>query len=139
MYNTKRMLRVGLLGALLSGLVLPVTSDAKPIPNGKPRISIELGGGPPALRIETYGRPPSPRHVWVPGYWDWSRRHNDWVWREGGWKVPPRGRGHWVAPTYDRRSDRWVVIKGRWDRDGHDRDHDRRGRGRDRHRDGHPH
>lgn len=134
MNNTTKLLRVGLLAALLSGFVLPVTSDAKPV-NAKPRISIELGGGPPALRIETHGRPPSPRHVWVDGHWDWSRRRNDWVWREGGWKVPPRGRGRWVAPTYNRRDDRWEVIKGRWERGDDDRD----GRGRGRDHDGHPH
>lgn len=129
MNNTIKLLRAGLLAALVSGFVLPVTSDAKPQPNGKPRISIELGAGPPALRIETHSRRPSPRHVWVEGHWDWSRRHRDWVWREGGWKVPPRGRGRWIAPSYDRRNDGWVVIKGRWDRD--DDRHDRRDR-RDR-------
>lgn len=122
MNTTTKMFRAGLLGVLLSGLTLPSTLEAKP------RISIELGSGPPALRVETYGRPPSPRHVWVEGHWDWSRRQRDWVWREGGWKVPPRNRHRWVAPTYQRRGDRWEVIKGRWDDDG--RRDDRRGRGR---------
>lgn len=130
-----KILRAGLLGILVSGFVLPAASEARPFPNGKPRVSIELGAGPPALRVETYGRAPSRRHVWVPGHWDWSRRHHDWVWRPGHWKVPPRGRGHWIAPTYQRGRDGWVVIRGRWDRDrdGHDR-HDRRDRhDRDRH------
>jgi hypothetical protein len=136
MTTKSNILRAGLFGVLVSGFMIPVPSDARPLPNAKPRISIELGDGPPALRVETYGRPPSRRHVWVPGHWDWSRRRQDWVWREGRWKVPPRGRGHWVAPSYQRGRDGWIVVRGRWDRD---RDDDRRGRDRDRdgHRDGH--
>ena len=117
MTTKSNILRAGLFGVLVSGFMIPVPSDARPLPNAKPRISIQLGDGPPALRIENYGRPPSRRHVWVPGHWDWSRRRQDWVWREGQWKVPPRGRGHWVAPTYTRGRDGWTVGRGRWDRD----------------------
>ncbi len=136
MNNTpSKILRAGLFGLLVSGFVLPAASEASPFPNGKPRVSIELGGGPPSLRVETYGRAPSRRHVWVPGHWDWSRRHHDWVWRSGYWKVPPRGRGHWVAPRYERGRDGWVVIRGHWDRDRHDR-HDGYDRRHDRDRDG---
>jgi hypothetical protein len=121
------ILRAGLLAALLSAFVIPSPSDARPQPNARPRISIELGSGPPALRIETYGRPPSRRHVWAPGYWDWSHRRHDWVWRAGGWQLPPRGRPYWAGPRYERRGDGWIVVRGRWS------DDDRYDRRRDRH------
>ena len=126
--SSKKILRTGLVAAAMTGFLIPA-AEARPFPNAKPRVSIELGAGPPALRIESYGRPPSRRHVWVPGHWDWSRRRHDWVWRPGHWKVPPRGRGHWVAPTYRRGPDGWIVIKGRWERD---RDNDGRPDHRDR-------
>lgn len=127
--SSSKVLRSGLLAFAMSGFLIPAASEARPLPTAKPRVTIELGSGPPSLRIETHGRPPSRRHVWVPGHWDWSRRRHDWVWRPGEWRVPPRGRGHWVAPTYQRGRDGWIVIRGRWDKD---RDNDGRPDHRDR-------
>lgn len=138
MKHKTNILRAGLLAALLSVFVIPSQADARPQPNAKPRISIQIGGGgPPALRIESHGYRPSRRHVWVDGHWDWSHRHRDWVWRSGGWRVPPHGRAYWMGPRYDRRGDGWVVSRGRWsDDDRHDRRHHRRDRYDRRDRDG---
>src|SRR6478672_7023287 len=42
---------------------------------------------PPAARVEVRVAAPSPRHVWIPGYWEWQGgRH---VWIVGRWELPP--------------------------------------------------
>jgi hypothetical protein len=42
----------------------------------------------PAPRIEVIPVAPSPRHVWVQGHY--VRRHHDWVWVGGYYKVRRR-------------------------------------------------
>src|SRR5678815_1743855 len=48
----------------------------------------EVNVAPPAPQQETQPPAPSPRHVWVPGFWQWNgSRH---VWSGGHWTEPPQ-------------------------------------------------
>jgi hypothetical protein len=64
-------------------------------------------------RRPVYVRPaaPYPDYVWIDGNWVWSNRH--YVWREGYWAPPRRGRayvpGRWMQTP---RGYRW--RKGHW-------------------------
>ena len=68
--------------------------------------------GPPPPPREVYVRRPSPRHVYVPGYYQWQR--NQYVWAPGYWAVPPRPRAAWVPGYWAPRHGNYIFIQGYW-------------------------
>jgi hypothetical protein len=79
---------------------------------------IVIGAAPPPPRVEAV---PAPRsgYVWVPGYWDWRRRHHVWI--PGTW-IRQRPGYVYRQPHWVRRGGQWHLQHGHWDR--HDRDRD---------------
>jgi hypothetical protein len=55
---------------------------------------------------------PSPRHVWIPGFYEW--RGNQHVWIKGHWDLPPRAGAVWIEPRWEHRSNGYVFIAGFW-------------------------
>jgi len=101
---------------------------------GPAEYGVSVGFGPPEFRTEVAVESPGPGYFWVPGYYDWDGAN--YVWVQGTWVRPPHEYDVWVAPTYERRGDRFMYHRGHWrnggrDRHGNDRhdndrhDHDR--------------
>jgi hypothetical protein len=67
---------------------------------------------PPVPRHEVIITAPSLRHIWVPGYWNWSG--TAYVWVPGAWQLPPRPHVHWVPGHYRARRRGWIWIPGHW-------------------------
>ena len=40
---------------------------------------------PPPDEVEVIGIAPFPQAVWVPGYWQWHKRHREYRWVHGYW------------------------------------------------------
>jgi hypothetical protein len=96
--------------------------------------SIYVQVAPPAPRPE-YRPAPRRGHVWVPGYWDWRPRMNQYVWMQGHW-VRERPGYYYSQPVWVQRDNRWVREGGTWQRGRGDRDHDGVPNRYDRDRDG---
>lgn len=58
---------------------------------------------------------PSRAHIWIEG--GWVTRGDRYVYNQGYWAMPRRGR-HYVAGHWDRRRGGWCYVPGRWDRRG---------------------
>ncbi len=43
---------------------------------------------PPPPQDEVVGIAPFTGAIWVPGFWDWHRRHRGYRWHEGYWRRP---------------------------------------------------
>ncbi|WP_337040639.1 hypothetical protein [Emticicia sp. 17c] len=69
---------------------------------------------PPTAVVETIPAPITPRHVWVPGHY--VARGGTYVWRNGYYTVPPRGRRVWVEGHYQRTPKGYVYRRGHWRR-----------------------
>ncbi|MDX2268163.1 MAG: hypothetical protein NW208_08655 [Bryobacter sp.] len=67
---------------------------------------------PPPRAAFAYGRCPSPRHVYVPGYYQW--RGNRYRWVDGRWAVPPRARAVWVPGYWRPQNGVHIWINGFW-------------------------
>jgi len=67
---------------------------------------------PPPPQVEVQGSPPSPKHMWLPGYWQWNgSRH---VWQAGHWAEPPEPGMIWDAPKWENHGGKWAFVEGRW-------------------------
>jgi hypothetical protein len=75
--------------------------------------AVVIRTAPPApASVVVVGRAPSPRHVWIPGYYNGV--NGRYVWVPGRWIVPPRPGAVWVPPRWDSRSNGYVFVAGRW-------------------------
>ncbi len=61
-----------------------------------------------------YVRPlaPSPAHVWVDGYW--VRGRNGYTYRNGYYRLPPRGRTYYTPGYWVRGRNGYYWKNGRW-------------------------
>jgi hypothetical protein len=67
---------------------------------------------PPPPQVEVQGVAPSPRHVWVPGFWQWNgSRH---VWSRGHWSEPPQVGMTYEAPKWVQEGGKYRFEDGRW-------------------------
>ena len=106
--NGKRI--VGLTVAVATILV----SVAIFTPPASAAVYIRVGVPPPPLRHEVIIVQPSPRHVWVPGYWDWAPARHDYIWVGGRWLIPPYRHAVWVGPRWVVRHHHRYLVRGYW-------------------------
>ena len=66
---------------------------------------------PPPPREEVIVAAPSPRHVWIPGHWQWNGR---WIWIAGHWERPPSRMTTWVPGHWAARGNEWLWVPGHW-------------------------
>jgi hypothetical protein len=57
---------------------------------------------------------PSPDAVWVPGFWSYTGASGQYEWVAGHWDYPPQGYRHWVQPSWERRDNGYVYVRGHW-------------------------
>jgi hypothetical protein len=68
--------------------------------------------GPPMPPTEVVVVAPSPRYVWVPGYYSYNR--TAYVWVDGSYRVPPRGRTTYVQGNWQQTPKGYKRGKGHW-------------------------
>ena len=79
-------------------------------------VRLRVPKAPPAPLDETRSDDLHPDEaVWVPGYWTWDARGNDFAWITGAWRVPPAG-SVWVSGRWTRDDQGWYWSPGRWNR-----------------------
>ena len=69
-------------------------------------------GPPPPPRYAVFGVAPAPGYVWTNGFWD--LRGSRWVWVDGRWVRPPRGRTVWVPNEWRQEHGRYRMQRGYW-------------------------
>lgn len=92
----------------------PPKAEAPPPPPAPP------ASPPPAPTVTASATvtvtPPAPAAtanlVWTPGYWAWNG--TAYIWIEGAWRIPPQANARWVAPTWQPRRGRVVMVPGGW-------------------------
>ena len=68
---------------------------------------------PPApYAVGAVGYAPGPGYIWTDGFWD--LRGSRWVWVNGRWVTPPRGRRAWVTDRWERHGNGWRFHRGYW-------------------------
>lgn len=73
---------------------------------------IRVDVAPPAPRVEVIPAAPSPRHVWMPGYWNWDGRVRQHVWIGGRYDFA-RPQMTWVPARWVQK---WEYLPGHWAR-----------------------
>lgn len=68
---------------------------------------------PPAYITELQSQQTISGAVWIPGYWGWSNKHNQFFWVSGTWRRPPPGH-HWVPGYWKNYPAGWTWIRGFW-------------------------
>ena len=58
-------------------------------------------------------KPSAPSAIWIPGYWGWDNRADDFVWVTGVWRIPPPGM-RWVPGYWNQKGDDWQWVRGFW-------------------------
>ena len=51
--------------------------------------------------------------AWVPGYWDWDDKWQDFLWVSGFWRKPPPGH-EWIPGFWQQYPEGWVRVSGFW-------------------------
>ncbi len=81
---------------------------------------VEVPYPPPAALAETV--PPPPERdgvVWIDG--EWKSHGNEFVWRRGGWVVPPAQSRFAAWRAWYRRDGRLMMAPGTWYNTKHER------------------
>ncbi len=94
MKKTALLILLGFVSVVVAGCVV-----------SNPRVA------PPPAKVEVVSAKPGPNHVWIAGYWKWSR--NAYVWVPGHWVKAKPGKT-WVPGHWDKRGPHWVWIPGHW-------------------------
>lgn len=74
-----------------------------------------IGFAPPTPPQEIRIQRPGPRHVWIPGYFQWNGTR--YVWINGFWTIPPSSRSVWVPGRWEARNGMHVWVDGYWSPD----------------------
>ncbi|PSM30804.1 hypothetical protein BVG81_008640, partial [Haliangium sp. UPWRP_2] len=77
---------------------------------------VRIRVAPPAPRVEVRAVAPSPRHVWIPGYWQWGGQQHVWV--AGRYDLPPATGQVWVEERWVNEGGQWVFYQGHWGHGG---------------------
>jgi hypothetical protein len=115
------MIRLSLLAALVP--LLGACGSSLPAPAlGEHPLStyVEVPYPPPAALAETVpDKPDRAGVIWVDGEWVY---HGDgFVWRRGGWFVPPAGSQFAAWRTFYRSDGRLMMARGTWYDEKHER------------------
>jgi hypothetical protein len=98
------------LGLLTLGTLATPVARADGISIG---IHLDAAPPPPRQEVVVESSRPGPDYVWVGGYWDGTP--GNYVWVRGHWDRPPHGRGHWMAPHWERDHDgHYYQVRGEW-------------------------
>lgn len=73
---------------------------------------VEVPYPPPAALAETVPPPPRSGAVWIDGEWQYHGR--TYVWRRGGWVVPPPASRFAAWRAWYRRDGRLMLAGGAW-------------------------
>jgi hypothetical protein len=73
---------------------------------------VRITVAPPAMRVEVRPVAPSPRHVWTPGFWQWTRGRHVWV--GGTYVLPPATGRVWVEARWVNDGGQWIFHEGHW-------------------------
>jgi len=69
---------------------------------------------PPAPRVVKVVAPkPYPNAVFVSGYWAWNSGAGKYIWIDGHWVKPPRGK-IWVEGQWVKKPRGYVWVPGHW-------------------------
>lgn len=68
---------------------------------------------PPMQLVEQVPSPLNENFIWIPGYWEWSKKYDDFVWVSGVWRQPPP-QHVWIEGSWKHRAGGWVRIQGFW-------------------------
>ena len=68
--------------------------------------------GPPSPPVEVIISAPAPHYVWVPGYYSYNR--STYIWVDGSYQVPPRGRTTYVQGRWQQGPKGYKRSRGHW-------------------------
>jgi len=68
--------------------------------------------GPPHPPVEVIVAAPAPHYVWVSGYYSYS--NSTYVWVDGSYQVPPRGRTVYVQGQWQQGPKGYKRSRGHW-------------------------
>lgn len=68
---------------------------------------------PPSDIQEKVPEQPSGDVTWLPGYWSWQNKTNDFAWVNGFWRKAPPGK-IWIKGKWQELNGHWVWLKGFW-------------------------
>lgn len=101
---------------LCTALLLTACGSSLPAPSSAEHplsAFVEVPYPPPAALAETVpARPERPGVVWLDG--EWSYHGHAYVWRRGGWVVPPPGSRFAAWQVWYRRDGRLMMAPGTW-------------------------
>ena len=81
--------------------------------SGCAKKTIYIKIAPPRNKTEIRLEQPSPKHIWVEGHWQWSRKKDDYVWIPGYWIKKKDGK-IWIRGSWERTRRGWVWVKSYW-------------------------
>ena len=101
---------------LFSGSVLFLVLATAPLAPGiaEAQVPIRITVAPPAPQVEVVPMAPSPRHVWIPGHWQWRPPMHRHVWVPGHFAVRPAINRVWVPAQWVNEGGFWVFRPGHW-------------------------
>ena len=98
------------LFAVLLGLSALVVLCVVPLAQAQVRVYVDVP--PPAAISEPVPVLPSPRHLWIPGHYQWDGQ--TYVWVRGHFALRPRPRAVWVPGSWVADGRRWYWSEGYW-------------------------
>ncbi len=72
----------------------------------------QIGFAPPSPPQENRAERPGPRHIWIPGNYQWNGVR--YVWINGFWVIPPGGNRAWIPGRWTPRNGTYVWVDGYW-------------------------
>lgn len=71
---------------------------------------------PPEPLQEIAPSAPNSNMIWIPGYWSWSKRQQEYLWISGVWRLSPPGH-QWISGYWKQVPKGWVYVPGFWIQD----------------------
>ncbi len=68
---------------------------------------------PPAPIVENPPPQCHPDTVWIPGYWAWEEKIDNFVWVSGVWRRPPTSHV-WISGYWNQFDSGWAWVRGFW-------------------------
>ncbi len=111
--RSHRVLRSVVVAAAL--LASPASQAAPAAPSGAKAIeggpTLHISAGPPTNNSDVKLPAPSPKHVWLPGFWEYQAGHHVWI--KGRWE-PARDGMVYLASQWSYQGHLWTFYPGKW-------------------------